>query len=522
MVVDDDGLIYITGGTSGSFFEMSGGYDTSFNGDHDAFVICLDALGNLVWGTYIGGSAFDKAYDIEIDNSGNIYVVGETRSTDFPWDEEFGENLQSYRDAFVVVLNQTGTRLLHSAILGGSGYDLASGVAIDYKGDVYVTGWTDSFNIVTKNAIQDEKGGERDGFIYKISSSWSRLMYATYYGGTDFDLPYSIRVDSKGRVHICGVTHSKDLLTFNPITNRGAGTTDGFLLTISENGTTVEFASYLGGREMDQINALILDSEDSLYVVGTTSSSNFPTAIAYNSTKSGTTDDDCFVSKIETDTFELVCSTYFGGSGTDHANSFVIDEYGTAYVVGESASQDLPMTPGVEFDENSGALDIILFKLGDGSDSDSDSIPDYMESAYHSDRFSNDSDNDSMLDPYEIENGLLPSVDDASGDLDGDGLSNALEFELGTLANEIDSDSDGYPDYWEYSYGFDPVDPSFNLIEFIIGSSGVIILGFGCVLVVVFIFFVKRGMDSQLMKKAAAAEEDEIKDAIEELTPAEE
>ena len=123
----------------------------------------------LVYSTYLGGSSIDTAYGIAVDSAGNAYVTGYTFSTNLPTKNPFQKAKAGNYDAFVTKLSPTGSALVYSTYLGGSGTDYAYGIALDSARNAYVTGTTKSTNFPTKNPFQRTYAGSNDAFVTKIS-----------------------------------------------------------------------------------------------------------------------------------------------------------------------------------------------------------------------------------------------------------------------------------------------------------------------------------------------------------------
>src|SRR5260370_448289 len=154
----------------------------------------------LMYSTYLGGSKDDVGAAIAVDSAGNAYVTGLTRSTNFPTvnalQPKFGGGLL---DVFAAKINASGSALLYSTYLGGSGDDQGYGIAADSVGNAYVTGETQSINFPTVNALQPSSGGGTDAFAAKINASGSALVYSTYLGASSGDFGNGIAADSAGQ-----------------------------------------------------------------------------------------------------------------------------------------------------------------------------------------------------------------------------------------------------------------------------------------------------------------------------------
>ncbi len=285
IALDSSGHAYVTGQTLSSDFPTTpGAFQTTLGGSHDAFVTKLNSTGtNLLYSTYLGGSIPDYGNGIAVDTSGNAYVTGYTSSSDFPTTPGAFQTTYTYVDAFVTKLNATGTGLLYSTYLGGSGGDLGWGIAVDTSGNAYVTGQTQSSTDfpTTAGAFQTTYGGREDVFVTKLNSAGTNLLYSTYLGGSDFDYGNGIAVDSSGNAYVTGVTYSDDFPTTAgafQTTHRGGGySRDAFVTQLNSTGTALLYSTYLGGGSEDYGNGIAVDTSGNAYVTGSTQSSDFPT-----------------------------------------------------------------------------------------------------------------------------------------------------------------------------------------------------------------------------------------------------
>jgi hypothetical protein len=162
----------------------------------------------VLYSAFLGGQWMEIGQGIAVDSAGNAYVTGQTESEDFPTVNPLQPTAGGGGDAFVAKINPTGSALIYSTYLGGNNYDLASAIVVDSSGNAYVTGATYSTNFPTRNPLQSANGGDFDAFIAKINSSGSALVYSTYLGGSGPDDATSIAVDSAGHVYVTGQTGS--------------------------------------------------------------------------------------------------------------------------------------------------------------------------------------------------------------------------------------------------------------------------------------------------------------------------
>jgi len=219
IAVDQAGAAYVTGYTSSANFPTANALQPAYgNGNDDAFVVKLNPSGSaLVYSTYLGGTSDDYGYGIAVDQAGAAYVTGHTRSTNFPTANALQPASGGGDDAFVVKLNPSGSALVYSTYLGGSGYDEGTGIAVDQAGAAYVTGATSSANFPTANALQPANGGYADAFVVKLNPSGSALVYSTYLGGIAQEEGHGIAVDQGSNAYVAGQTQSIDFPTINAL-----------------------------------------------------------------------------------------------------------------------------------------------------------------------------------------------------------------------------------------------------------------------------------------------------------------
>ena len=259
IAVDASGSAYVTGMTfSDDFPVTSGAFDTSHDGNTDAFVVKLDPAGRmLAYGTFLGGAEYENGDSIALDEPGNAYVVGRTNSNDFPTIPGAFDTSNDHGDAFVVKLNLAGSELAYGTFLGGSGWDGAHSVRTDTMGRAYVTGFTHSADFpVTPGAFDTSFNGSYDSFVVSLNPTGSQLTYATFLGGSGEDRGYAIAVDEAGTAYVTGTTESSDFPAtpgaFDVSYDPGAfGQQDAFVAKLNADGDRLAYATFLGGSKYD-------------------------------------------------------------------------------------------------------------------------------------------------------------------------------------------------------------------------------------------------------------------------------
>jgi uncharacterized protein (TIGR03437 family) len=325
IAIDASGAAYITG-TTVSFnlpttqgvyqprFRGSGGQPvTDFGGvpffvAGDGFVAKLNPAGSaVVWATYLGGLQDDTPMAIALDKSGNVIVAGNTLSTDYPTTP--GALQRQHRgsdpenmffhlgDGFITKLTPDGSALVWSTLLGASGDDSITAMALDATGAVYVTGTTSSTNFpVTAGAWRTKYGGpltqfsERivgDAYLAKLDPAGGSLVFATYINGSGDDGGYGVALGADGMIWVTGQTVSTDF----PVTSDAAQKVlvgkggeninfddwgDGFLVGITADGSKATYVTFMGGSRDDSAQGVAVDAAGNVWVTGCTMSGNFP------------------------------------------------------------------------------------------------------------------------------------------------------------------------------------------------------------------------------------------------------
>lgn len=334
---------------------------------------------NYLYASFIGGSNSDQVNDIYVDESGRIYLVGNTRSLDFP--NPFDPAPSGAGDIFVARFSDPATLERVLFIAGGT----ANAITESPAGHIYVTGSANKTNFpVTPGAHQSSCNWAfcTEVFVLRIEPFGLQLKFAALVGGNGYDYGYDIAADASGNAYVTGLNAYGDFPTtpsaFDRTYNGGQGTHnngDAFVFKMDPTGANLLYSTYLGGVYSDGGNALAVDGSGYVYVTGATSSSNFPTTPgAYdrvcgtdgtcNITPGGISygSPDVFVSKLSPNGDSLIYSTYIGHSKIETGNSIIVDAVGNVYV-GGSTSSTFPTTYG-SFDQTpNGEDDAFVLKL---------------------------------------------------------------------------------------------------------------------------------------------------------------
>jgi Beta-propeller repeat len=323
----------------------------------------------IAYSTYLGGSMDDGGSAVAVDNTGNVYVTGDTTSANFPtaspMQPAYGGGTSN---AFVAKLDPTGSTLLYSTYLGGEGFDRGNGIAVDGTGSVYIAGKTNSQKFpITPGAFEDTfRGPEFDAFVTKISPAGDRLSYSTYLGGDDNDAAIAIAVDSSGNAYVTGGTKSNDFpVTASAYQGANNGGTNAFITELNATGTDVLYSTFLGGSFTDRGNAIAVDAGGLIYVAGRTDSADFPTKNAMQASYGGGLD-NAFVAKLNPQASgdgSLVYSTFLGGSGSDKGLGIAVDDAGNVSVAGETSSADFPAVNALQPTYGGGTSNAFIAKI---------------------------------------------------------------------------------------------------------------------------------------------------------------
>ena len=308
----------------------------------------------IVYSTYIGGNKDDQINGMALNTDGSVIVTGAMKSTNFPRrDGLYNSNDSSGSfDIFVVKLNSAGTGILFSTVIGGNRDDVAQAVAVDSTGNIYVAGTTTSLDLpITADAFQKTNAGgaftsdtefRGDAFLLKLDPTGSNLLASTYLGGTQGEVLKGMILDKDQNPILFGYTFSGNF----PVTNdayqkANLGNSDGFIAKFNATATAQVYSTLFGGNGADRIAAMATDKDGNFYLGGDTSSNNFPVSSnAPQKTLAGNS--DLFSAKFS-NSWSLIYSTYYGGSGTETATAIAVDSTGGAWVGGTTTNNSFPV-----------------------------------------------------------------------------------------------------------------------------------------------------------------------------------
>jgi len=409
LAVDTNGDAFIAGYTDSTNFpttnaiypKLTTTYSVEF-GEYpgDAFVAELYPSGsNLVYSTYLGGSnaAISCADAVAIDSSDNAYVVGFTYSTNFPCTNAMQKTFQGTNttiglnaNAFVTEIASNDASLVFSSYLGGTNLDIASSVFVDVSNNVYVAGYTASYNFPVWNVPTNLPNGRLlngatnlngygnfDAFVTKfppLTNSVSVITneyYSTLLGSTNTDEAFGITADPSGCAYVTGFTTSTNFPNTFTLTNMSYLVTNGlsapfgmtnvFLTKIAANGSNVDYSVVFGGSYGDIGRGVAVDSAGDAFVVGYESSTNFPVVNTFgplSATNSGGGTyfvDNVFVTAFNQNCSSVSYSVLLGGNESvyGYQDSFgygiAVDASDNAYITGQTAATNFPTANAPKF-----------------------------------------------------------------------------------------------------------------------------------------------------------------------------
>jgi gliding motility-associated-like protein len=382
---DATGNLYSAGIVFGTGFPTTtGAFQTGFGGLNDIGILKFNTTGtSLMYSTYIGGNNREFPHSLIVDKDNNLLLFGTTGSSNYPtsqlaFDRIFnngtsvtpvgGVDFSTGTDIILTKFNATGSTLLASTYIGGSGNDgvintslttlhnygdgFRGEVLVDTLGFVYVSTTTNSTNFPTKNAVKTALGGAQDAVVFKMRPNLSDFEWSTYLGGSAVDVAYSMKIDKDLNVYVTGGTKSTDLRNIvaggapNPMLSSLQGNDDGYVARFTPTGICSQI-TYVGTSGADQCFLIDLDLDGNVYVIGQTRG-NYPispTAL-YSVPNSGQ-----FIHKISGNLETSLLSTRFGrNKGTNvtpdiSPTAFLVNTCGNLYIMGWGSNTGESATP---------------------------------------------------------------------------------------------------------------------------------------------------------------------------------
>jgi uncharacterized protein (TIGR03437 family) len=332
--------------------------------------------GAVTYSTYLGGDGADIIYSMAIDASNNIYLTGETFSSNFPVTagalqvKHAGQPgtttgiLAGFPvpmpDAFVVKLNPAG-QIVYATYLGGAGADAGLGIAVDSSGSAYVVGTTTSQNFpLTAGAFQSRIGGNTDIFVAKLSPDGSSLVYATLLGGTGYDAAAAIAVDSSNSVYLGGLASDGFPVTSGAYRSQGGGA---FVAKLNAAGTSLLYSTFLGDNGSGVTSGIAVDAAGNVYAGGNASSPDFPATAGAIRSAIGPGKSAAFLVKLNPAGTAALYSSILGGQGDSFGGQIAVDSQGNAFFTGSTDAADFPRTSSAFQKVLAGNADVFVIKL---------------------------------------------------------------------------------------------------------------------------------------------------------------
>lgn len=364
------GNVYVVGTTNSNDFDITPGAFQTTNKFTDGFITKFDATGsNIIFSTFIGGNDTDEIIDIHLDASGNIVFGASTMSKDFPYvSGSYKSSLANGTDFVIGKLNNNGTNLIFSSIIGGSDVDDLVDFDVDPDGNILALGYTYSNDmIISTLAIQKVLKGKKDLYFCILDKEGNKLNYSTYLGGSENDLPSAVKFSTDNFVYLAGTTESNDFpLSDNAFRKNFGGIYEGFVVKLKKQNDIyiLNYSTFLGGKNNEIINDIDCDDQNNLVIVGSTDSDDFPiTNGVIQSTFSSGIYRDGFVTIFKADGSAPLYSTFIGKNGQDDIYSVKVGPDNKIYVCGNTYSQDFYVTANAYQSNLDGLGDAFIMML---------------------------------------------------------------------------------------------------------------------------------------------------------------
>lgn len=344
----------------------TGSWGLELGAYNPALPLVIDPI--LHYSTYYGGTHFDQAHALAVDNTGNSYIVGETWSVDLLLHKEVQNFRKAGKDVFVLRMNAEFDAFAAATYFGGNGDDIATS-AVLAGNDLVIGGETASTDLPgTAGRYQAASGGGKDGFLTRLHLvATPAIVATTYIGGFGSERVNAVTRDAEGSLYAAGYTTSSNfplvLPSFGP--SYQGGLNDAFVVKLNGSLTTAAWSGIYGGLGADTAEGIALGANGTVWITGSTSSAVLPAVNAVQNLLLGPF--DCFVAQIASGGGSLLLSTYLGGLASENCYAIATDAEGNAVVAGASASADFPATPGAFQVSRAGSYDNVLFRIDAGT-----------------------------------------------------------------------------------------------------------------------------------------------------------
>ncbi|HEY6162228.1 MAG TPA: SBBP repeat-containing protein, partial [Bacteroidia bacterium] len=362
LCLDNAGNVYLSGFTTSiSGIASGGGFQNSYGGGTgDAFLVKFDANGNRIWSTYYGGTNDESGYGVTTDAAGNVYLTGESVSTNGISYLGFQNMNGGSYDAFLVKFDANGNRIW-ATYYGGTGAEFAFDAVTDAGGNVYLVGETSSATAIASGGFQNTYGGAYDGFLVKFNASGAR-QWATYYGGSPSDCISGVCIDNAGRIYCSGQTGSTSGIASGGFqTTFGGGAFDNFLVKFDGSGSRIWSTYYGGPGDENQDNSCETDGSGNIYLSSITPSTSGIASGGFQNIYGGGTS-DAYLVRFDS-LGNRLAATYYGGSGSDMGYGLCTNSLGNVYWGGITSSTTSIASGGFQNTYGGGSYDAFLVKL---------------------------------------------------------------------------------------------------------------------------------------------------------------
>lgn len=362
MALDSSGNAALAGTTSSANFPVTvGAYDTTQAAD-ECFLTRISPTHQPLFTTFLGGASYDRLGDLALSQTGQIVLTGVTFSADFPVTKGAYQYPGSGAGLFVSQFNPaTGTPTYSARIGALSSGDAAISLALDSQDNpVFATSSTTTSFPMTKGAYDTTADAGKNLIIGKLDNTGANLLFATYYGGSGDDTVTDLAIDANDAVYACGYTTSATLpidTVLGPVP--AAISRDTFVCKLAANGQSLAYGTRITGSNSQSALGLALDGGQHVFLAGSTTSVDFPTAGAAPQTQNNGGGDG-FIAELDENGESMLFYTYFGGSGPDRADAVVADSSGNSWLLATSASLDLGQAP---LQAAAGSSDVVLCKF---------------------------------------------------------------------------------------------------------------------------------------------------------------